>query len=160
LEIAWEALEDAGQSSNMLEGSRVGVFIGISTNEYSWLQLRHASSLDAYWASGNSLSIAANRLSYFFNFAGPSLAIDTACSSSLVAVHQACTSLWNKESTMALAGGVSLILSPAYTINFSKAGMMSPDGRCKAFDARANGYVRGEGAGLIVLKPLSQAGPD
>ena len=116
-----------------------------------------SSRIDAYAGTGNALSIAANRISYLFDFRGPSIAIDTACSSSLVAVHLACCSLRNGESTLALAGGVNLILSPAITINFTKAGAMAPDGRCKAFDARANGYVRSEGAGVVVLKPLSRA---
>ena len=113
--------------------------------------------IDAYAGTGNALSIAANRISYLFDFRGPSMAVDTACSSSLVAVHLACRSLWNGESNLALAGGVNLILSPAITINFTKAGVMAPDGRCKAFDSRANGYVRSEGAGVVVLKPLSKA---
>ena len=107
--------------------------------------------------TGNAQSIAANRISYIFDFRGPSLAIDTACSSSLVAVHLACCSLRNGESTLALAGGVNLILSPAIAINFTKAGAMAPDGRCKTFDARADGYVRSEGAGVVVLKRLSKA---
>src|SRR5712692_889292 len=157
LEVAWEALEDAGQVSERLVGTQTGVFIGISTNDYSRIQLNDPSRIDAYAGTGNALSIAANRISYLFDFRGPSIAIDTACSSSLVAVHLACCSLRNGESTLALAGGVNLILSPAITINFTKAGAMAPDGRCKAFDARANGYVRSEGAGLVVLKPLSRA---
>ena len=121
------------------------------------MQLSDPYRIDAYAGTGNALSIAANRLSYLFDFRGPSIAIDTACSSSLVAVHLACRSLWSGESTLALAGGVNLILAPTITINFSKAGVMAPDGRCKAFDARANGYVRSEGAGVVVLKPLSKA---
>jgi acyl transferase domain-containing protein/acyl-CoA synthetase (AMP-forming)/AMP-acid ligase II/acyl carrier protein len=157
LEVAWEALQDAGQPTEQLEGSPVGVFIGISTNEYGWLQLSDPSRIDAHWGTGNSWSIAANRISYVFNFRGPSVALDTACSSSLAAVHMACQSLLSGESSLALAGGVSLILSPAFTINFTKAGAMAPDGRCKAFDARANGYVRGEGAGIVILKRLSDA---
>ncbi|MFQ5794194.1 MAG: type I polyketide synthase [Candidatus Bipolaricaulia bacterium] len=157
LEVAWEALEDGGQVPDRLAGTRTGVFIGISTNDYGRIQLSDPDLIDAYAGTGNALSIAANRLSYLFDLQGPSAAVDTACSSSLVAVHLACCSLWNGESTLALAGGVNLILSPAITINFTKAGVMAPDGRCKAFDARANGYVRGEGAGLIVLKPLSRA---
>ena len=157
LEVAWEALEDAGQVPERLAGTRTGVFVGISTNEYSRLQLGSPELIDAYAGTGNALCIAANRISYLFDFQGPSMAVDTACSSSLVAVHLACRSLWNGEATMALAGGVSLILSPAITINFTKAGVMAPDGRCKTFDARANGYVRGEGAGMVVLKPLAQA---
>jgi len=157
LEVTWEALEDAGQAPERLTGTHTGVFIGISTNDYSRIQLNDLYRIDAYAGTGNALSIAANRISYLFDFRGPSIAIDTACSSSLVAVHLACCSLWNGESTLALAGGVNLILSPAITINFTKAGAMAPDGRCKAFDARANGYVRSEGAGLVVLKPLPRA---
>jgi acyl transferase domain-containing protein len=140
-----------------LAGTQAGVFIGISNNDYGRIQLNDPYRIDAYAGTGNALSIAANRISYLFDFRGPSIAIDTACSSSLVAVHLACRSLWNGESSLALAGGVNLILSPAITINFTKAGVMAPDGRCKAFDARANGYVRSEGAGVVVLKPLSRA---
>ena len=157
LELAWEALEDAGQVREHLAGTPTGVFIGISNNDYGRIQFNDLDRIDAYAGTGNALSIAANRISYVFDFRGPSIAIDTACSSSLVAVHQACGSLRSGESTLALAGGVNLILSPAITINFTKAGAMAPDGRCKAFDARANGYVRSEGAGVVVLKPLSRA---
>jgi myxalamid-type polyketide synthase MxaE and MxaD len=157
LEVSWEALEDAGQVRERLAGTPTGVFIGISNNDYGRIQFNDLDRIDAYAGTGNALSIAANRISYVFDFQGPSIAIDTACSSSLVAVHQACCSLRSGESTLALAGGVNLILSPAITINFTKAGAMAPDGRCKAFDARANGYVRSEGAGVVVLKPLSRA---
>ncbi len=157
LEVTWEALEDAGQVPEKITGSQTGVFVGISNNDYGRTQFSDLSRIDAYAGTGNALSIAANRISYLFDFRGPSIAIDTACSSSLVAVHLACTSLRNGESTLALAGGVNLILSPAITMNFTKAGVMAPDGRCKTFDAGANGYVRSEGAGLVVLKPLSRA---
>ena len=157
LEVAWEALQDAGQVAERLAGTQAGVFIGISNNDYGRIQFSDPHRIDAYAGTGNALSIAANRISYLFDFRGPSIAIDTACSSSLVAVHLACRSLWNGESNLALAGGVNLILSPAITINFTKAGVMAPDGRCKTFDARANGYVRSEGAGVVVLKPLSRA---
>jgi myxalamid-type polyketide synthase MxaD len=157
LEVTWEALEDAGQAREQLAGTPTGVFIGISNNDYGRIQFNDLNRIDAYAGTGNALSIAANRISYVFDFRGPSIALDTACSSSLVAVHQACCSLRSGESTLALAGGVNLILSPAITINFTKAGAMAPDGRCKAFDARANGYVRSEGAGVVVLKPLSRA---
>jgi len=157
LEVTWEALQDAGQVPERLGGTRVGVFIGIATNDYGRLQWNDLERIDAYAGTGNALSIAANRISYLFDFRGPSLSIDTACSSSLVAVHLACSSLRNDESTLALAGGVNLICSPAIAINFTKAGAMAPDGRCKTFDARANGYVRSEGAGVVVLKPLSKA---
>jgi len=157
LEVAWEGLEDAGLAPDRLADSRTGVFIGISSSDYGQRQFSDTNLSDAYAGTGNALSIAANRLSYFFGLRGPSLAVDTACSSSLVAVHLACQSLQSGESTLALAGGVNLILSPAITINFTKAGFMAPDGRCKAFDAGANGYVRSEGAGVVVLKPLSRA---
>ena len=157
LEVTWEALQDAGQVPERLVGTQTGVFIGIATNDYGRLQWNDLARIDAYAGTGNALSIAANRISYLFDFRGPSIAIDTACSSSLVAVHLACGSLRNGESTLAVAGGVNLILSPAIAINFTKAGAMAPDGRCKAFDARANGYVRSEGAGVVVLKPLSKA---
>jgi myxalamid-type polyketide synthase MxaD len=157
LEVTWEALEDAGQVAEKLAGSQTGVFVGISNNDYGRNQFSDFSRIDAYAGTGNALSIAANRISYLLDFRGPSIAIDTACSSSLVAVHLACASLRNGESTLAVAGGVNLILSPAITMNFSKAGVMAPDGRCKTFDSGADGYVRSEGAGLVVLKPLSSA---
>ncbi len=157
LEVIWEALQDAGQVPERLAGTRAGVFIGVATNDYGRLQWNDLERIDAYAGTGNALSIAANRISYLFDFRGPSLAIDTACSSSLVAVHLACNSLRSGESTLALVGGVNLILSPAIAINFTKAGAMAPDGRCKTFDAQANGYVRGEGTGVVVLKPLSKA---
>ncbi len=157
LEVAWEALENAGKPPDKLAGSATGVFIGISTNDYSRFQFENPDNLDAYAATGNAFSIAANRLSYFLDLKGPSLAIDTACSSSLVAVHLACQSLRLGECKMALAGGVNLILSPELTLAFSQARMMAADGRCKTFDALADGYVRGEGCGIVVLKRLSDA---
>ncbi|RKH45034.1 hypothetical protein D7X12_09075, partial [Corallococcus sicarius] len=157
LEVAWEALEDAGLPAERLAGSRTGVFVGISTSDFGAMQLTSRGLADAYAGTGGALSIAANRISYVLDLRGPSLAVDTACSSSLVATHLACRSLRAGESTVALVGGVNVMLSPALTVNFSKAGFMAPDGRCKAFDASANGYVRGEGAGVIVLKPLSRA---
>lgn len=157
LEVAWEALEDAGQVPDSLAGSRTGVFVGISTNDYGYLRMGQPQLVDAYTGTGNALSIAANRLSYTFDFHGPSMSVDSACSSSLVAVDLACRSLRDGECSMALAAGVNVILSPALAINFSKARVMAPDGRCKTFDADADGYVRGEGAGVVVLKPLSRA---
>ncbi|GAA6618282.1 type I polyketide synthase [Scytonema sp. NUACC26] len=156
LEVTWEALEDAGQIPKHLAGTQTGVFIGISTQDFSMLTSGN-SGQDIYMTIGTSHSIAANRISYVFNFTGPSVAFDTACSSSLVAVHYACLSLWNQESTLAVAGGVNALLLPKVTNNFAKAGFLAPDGRCKTFDARADGYVRGEGAGAVILKPLSQA---
>ncbi len=157
LEVAWEALEDAGQVPERLAGSDTGVFVGISTSDYANLHAGQLQLVDAYTGTGNALSIAANRLSYFYDFHGPSMAIDTACSSSLVAVHLACRSLRDGECALAVAGGVNVILSPALMINFTKARVMAPDGHCKTFDAGADGYVRGEGAGIVVLKPLSRA---
>ena len=160
LEVCWEALEDAGLVAEELSGSKTGVFVGISTHDYGDIQLRDIYSADFYANTGGALSIAANRISYLFNFQGPSVSVDTACSSSLVAIHLACRSIWQGESRQAIAGGVNCILAPETSITFSKGSMLSPDGRCKAFDARANGYVRGEGAGLVVLKPLSRAQRD
>jgi acyl transferase domain-containing protein/acyl-CoA synthetase (AMP-forming)/AMP-acid ligase II/acyl carrier protein len=157
LEVAWEAVEDTGLRVDRLAGTRTGVFIGISTNDYATLHRSHASDLSAYAGTGTSLSIAANRLSYVFDFRGPSMAVDTACSSSLVAVHLACQSLLRGECDVALAGGVNVMLAPDLTITFSQARMLSPDGRCKAFDADADGYGRGEGCGVVVLQRLSDA---
>jgi acyl transferase domain-containing protein/acyl-CoA synthetase (AMP-forming)/AMP-acid ligase II/acyl carrier protein len=157
LEVAWEAFENAGQAAQSLAGSQAGIFLGISNSDYSWYQLADYADIDIYSTIGNAHSIAANRLSYFFDLKGPSLAIDTACSSSLVAVHQACASLKAGECNLALAGGVSLILTPHLTISFSKSNMLSKDARSKTFDAAANGYVRGEGCGLVVLKRLGDA---
>ncbi|CCH32770.1 type I polyketide synthase [Actinosynnema sp. NPDC047251] len=157
LEVAWEALEDSGQPAAALAGSDTGVFVGISSFDYALLQASRLDGVDAYWGTGVALGVAANRISYALDLRGPSVAVDTACSSSLVALHSACQSLWSGQSRLALAGGVNLILSPAFGINFSKAGVMAPDGRCKTFDAAADGYVRGEGAGVVVLKPLERA---
>ena len=156
-EVAWEALEDAGQIPERLSGTKTGVFIGINSFDYYMLLMENPLNINAYAGAGNTNCIAANRISYFLNLNGPSLSVDTACSSSLVAVHLACQSIWNGESTIALAGGVRIILSPWVSVSLAKTGFMAPDGRCKAFDSRADGYVRSEGAGVIVLKPLSQA---
>ncbi|HEY4088947.1 MAG TPA: aminotransferase class III-fold pyridoxal phosphate-dependent enzyme, partial [Bryobacteraceae bacterium] len=155
LEVCWEALEHSGHSAEMVKGSRTGVFVGISSNEYSGIA--HTAGLDPYSTTGNAASIAANRISYQFDLRGPSWAVDTACSSSLVAVHQAVRSLRSGECDLALAGGVSLILTPTWTVAFQKAGMLAPDGRCKTFDSRADGYVRGEGCGVVVVKRLANA---
>ena len=157
LEVAWEALEDAGVTKEQLAGSRTGVFVGVATHDYGTLQLRSARAADSYALTGSAGSIAANRLSYFFDLRGPSLAIDTACSSSLVAVHLACRSIASGECDRALVGGVNLMLLPSITVGFSKGGFMSPDGRCRSFDAGANGIVRSEGAGVVMLKPLKAA---
>ncbi|MEO0969116.1 MAG: beta-ketoacyl synthase N-terminal-like domain-containing protein, partial [Cyanobacteria bacterium J06639_18] len=160
LEVSWEALEHAGKAPDKLAGSNTGVFVGISNFDYSQLVLNQAGGLNAYAGTGNAFSITANRLSYLLDFHGPSWAVDTACSSSLVAVHQACQSLRQGECKLALAGGVNLILTPQLSVTFSQAGMIAADGRCKTFDADANGYVRGEGCGVVVLKRLSDAKRD
>ncbi len=157
LEVSWEALEHAGKAPDKLAGSQTGVFFGISNFDYSQLQFDLNTKFDAYTGTGNAFSIAANRLSYILDLRGPSWAVDTACSSSLVAVHQACQSLRQGECNLALAGGVNIILTPQLTISFDQAGMMAADGRCKTFDKNADGYVRGEGCGVVVLKRLSNA---
>ncbi|WP_009545082.1 type I polyketide synthase [Crocosphaera subtropica] len=157
LEVAWEALENAGLIPSQLSGTQTGVFVGINNSDYNRMSWQDFDSLNAYSGTGTDVCIVANRLSYFLNLKGPSLAINTACSSSLVAIHYACQSLRLHESNLCLAGGVSLILSPEVTIAFSQGRMMAADGRCKTFDASADGYVRGEGCGVIVLKRLSDA---
>ncbi len=159
LEIAWEAFEDAGILPEHVAGSQTGVFIGAFTLDYKILQFNAGNRelIDANTAAGSMMTMVSNRLSYTFDLRGPSLSVDTACSSSLVAVHLACQSLWRNECTLALAGGVNVMITPEYAIAESKGGFLAPDGRCKAFDARANGYARGEGAGIVVLKPLALA---
>lgn len=157
LETAWHALEDAGIRPDKLAGSDTGVFIGISTSDYGQFQFNDTERIDAYIGTGNAHSISANRLSYVLDLRGPSVAVDTACSSSLVAIHQAIQSLRRGEISLAFAGGVNAILTPDYGIVFSQARMMAADGRCKTFDAKADGYGRGEGCGVVVLKPLVDA---
>ncbi|HLX01361.1 MAG TPA: beta-ketoacyl synthase N-terminal-like domain-containing protein, partial [Trinickia sp.] len=159
LQLAWHALEDAGLAPGSLAGSRTGVFLGVSSSDYAHLQ-GGVEALDAYSATGNAHSIAANRISYYFDFRGPSLAVDTACSSSLVALHLACRSLLDGECDLALVGGVNLMIGPELHVVFSQARMMASDGRCKAFDDEANGYVRGEGAAFVVLRRREQARRD
>jgi len=162
LEVGWEALENAGESPEKLLGSETGVFVGIASNDYAQLQLQFgdAAAIDAYFATGTCHSVVAGRFSYTLGLQGPSVAIDTACSSSLVAVHLACQSLRLGECRMALAGGVNAILAPELLINFSRSHMMAADGRCKTFDAAADGFVRGEGCGAVVLKRLADAVAD
>ena len=157
LEIIWEALEDAGLQASGLRGGNTGVFIGISGNEYSRNQFARLEDIDAYAGTGNALSIAANRVSYQYDWHGPSMAVDTACSSSLVALELARQCLIRGESDLAVAGGVNLILGPELGVNFTSAGVTSPDGRCRVFDASAGGIVRSEGAGVVLLKPADQA---
>jgi myxalamid-type polyketide synthase MxaD len=157
LEVAWEALERGGHSTRALAGIRAAVIVGMMNNDYARLLWPAPAHCDAYATTGFAPSLGVNRLSYFLDLRGPSVAVDSACSSSLVAVHHACMSLRQREVDMAIAGGVNLMLTPEPTISFSKFGMMSPDGRCRTFDARANGYVRGEGCAVVVLKRLADA---
>ena len=156
LEISWEALENAGIDPQDLMGSQSGVFLGITNTDYARV-VERAGAIDAYYLTGNCLNFAAGRIAYTLGLQGPAMALDTACSSSGVAVHLACQSLRNRECNLALAGGVSLILSPEISITSTKARTLSPDGYCKTFDVSANGYVRGEGCGMVVLKRLSDA---
>lgn len=156
LEVAWEALEDAALSPSELRGDRAGVFMGLMNLDYLE-RVESPEQFDTHTSTGNAQSVIAGRLSYHLGLRGPALVVDTACSSSLVAVHLACQSLRRKESDMALAGGVNLVLSPLRTVVICRAKMLSPDGRCKVFDSSADGYVRGEGCGVVVLKRLSTA---
>ncbi|MGE6733045.1 acyltransferase domain-containing protein [Streptomyces sp. NPDC059900] len=160
LEVVREAADHAALPVPSLAGTRTGVFVGISGNEYAHLTTADPGSVGAWTPPGAALSIAANRLSYLLDLRGPSMAVDTACSSSLVAVHHAVRSLGAGESDMALAAGVNLLLAPAVTLGFQRAGAMAADGRCKAFDASADGMVRGEGCGVVVLKRLADAERD
>jgi phthiocerol/phenolphthiocerol synthesis type-I polyketide synthase C len=163
LEVAWEAFEHAALGGDRVFGSRTGVYIGIGGTDYSNRQCQldnHLAGIAAYSGTGNAHSIAANRLSYAFDLRGPSLAVDTACSSGLLALHLACQAIRGGECDMALAGAVNLIFSPEVTVAFSKANMLSPDGRCKSFDDSANGYVRGEGCAILVVKRLADAERD
>jgi acyl transferase domain-containing protein len=157
LEVAWEALEDAQLAADRLRGSATGVYIGINAAEYYQMALAAPATLDAHTLSGGVASVAAGRLSYLLGFNGPSVAVDTACSSSLTAVHLAIQSLRTGESRMALAGGVYTVLQPELTVGLSRLHMMAADGRCKSFDAAADGFVQGEGCALVVLKRLADA---
>src|SRR5580693_4147798 len=159
LETAWEAIEDAGVILDLENGTDIGVFVGISHNDYQGIQgtpWEH-SGVGPHSPTGCAHSIAANRVSYCLNLRGPSVAMDTACSSALTAVHMACEHIRAGRGDTALAGGVTVIITPGGFIGFSQASMLSPEGQCKAFDAAANGFVRGEGAGMLLLKRLSQA---
>ena len=158
LECSWEAIEQAGISTDDIQGSNTGVFIGICGTDY--LDALAPEAVDPYTSLGAALSVVPGRVAYLFGFTGPSMAVDTACSSSLVATHLAVNSLRRGETDMAIAGGVALHLSPSGFIAFSKTGMLSPSGRCKTFDNSADGYVRGEGCGVVLLKRLSDAQRD
>ncbi|HRI71462.1 MAG TPA: polyketide synthase, partial [Polyangium sp.] len=151
LEVAWEALEDSGIPPERLAGTKTGVFIGISSRDYATLLASGATSARPYVSTGNAGSFAAGRIAHLLGLQGPCLSIDTACSSSLVALHLACQSLRNGECDMAIVGGVNLLLAPEVSGMLASLQILSPDGRCRTFDARANGYVRSEAAGILVL---------
>ena len=159
LEVAWEALEDAGLVPEALAGSDTGVYVGafMLDNFVTQLNPLNRERIGTHTAVGSTMSILSNRLSYVFDLRGPSVSVDTACSSSLVAFHQACQAIRHGECSLALAGGVNIMHRPEIPISMCKGGFLSPDGRCKSFDARADGYGRGEGAGIVVLKPLAAA---
>ena len=159
LETAWRAVEHSGTAPTALANTNTGVFVGLSTHDYLGMasdELTYAE-IEAYMAIGTSNAAAAGRISYRLGLQGPAVAVDTACSSSLVAIHQACQALRLGECDLALAGGANVLLTPATMITFSHAHMLAPDGRCKTFDAAADGYVRGEGCGVIVVKRLEDA---
>src|SRR5215469_12857097 len=157
LELVWHALEDAGIPTSKILGSTTGVYIGASTTDYSDLRLGDPASADSYSMTGTTLSVFANRISYVFDLRGPSLTIDTACSSSLVALHNACEAIRSKRVATAIVGGINLLLAPYPYLGFCSASMLSRRGRCFAFDERADGYVRAEGGGVVILKPLEDA---
>ncbi|MDB5311202.1 MAG: hypothetical protein JWO38_5404, partial [Gemmataceae bacterium] len=160
LETAWEAIQDAGYPLADLAGSGTGVYVGISSCDYGDIQKRGRYDADMHTSTGGALSIASNRVSYLFDLRGPSLSVDTACSSALVALDLACRAIWRGDIPLALVGGANAILQPDVAVAFSKAGMLSPTGRCRAFDASADGFVRAEGAAVVVLKPLAAAQAD
>ncbi len=160
LELTWEAFEDGQQVPESLAGSKCAVYVGIASTDYAHRRMDDLSSLDPYSMTGNTASIASNRISYIYDLHGPSVSVDTACSSSLVALHQACNAIWNGDAPMAITGGVNMLLHPFGFVGFSKASMLSPHGRCRAFDASGDGYVRAEGAAVLFLKPLEDAEAD
>lgn len=160
LELAWKAVEDAGYRVKALESSQTGVFIGVTNTDYTEAMEKEVEQVDAYMPTGTSLSILANRISYQLDLKGPSITVDTACASSLSAIHLAVRALENGECEYALAGGVNLCWTPRRFIALSQSGLLSKEGKCKSFDAEADGYVRGEGGAVLLLKPLQQAVAD
>ncbi|WP_394833367.1 SDR family NAD(P)-dependent oxidoreductase [Pendulispora rubella] len=160
LEVSWEALEHAGISPHRLGGTQTGVFAGVHAKDYAHLGTSDADKVGAHYSTGVDMSYVAGRLAYFLGLEGPAMAVDTACSSSLVAVHLACQSLLAGESKLAIAGGVKLVLSPHLSVFLAKAGALSPNGQCRAFDSAADGMVQGEGCGVVILKRLRDAERD
>ncbi|XP_078673121.1 phenolphthiocerol/phthiocerol polyketide synthase subunit C-like [Branchiostoma floridae x Branchiostoma belcheri] len=157
LEVTWEALENAGIPPRSIRGSNTGVYVGVTSSEYLMMTVNPFSNISQYTNSGTNSCMVANRISYEFDLHGPSFSVDTACSSSLYSIHLATEAIRKGDCSMAIAGGVNLMLLPGTTVGFCQAGMLSPDGKCKSFDASADGYCRSEGAGVVVLKPLSRA---
>lgn len=160
IQAAWRAVEDSGYKMSQLSGRQVGVFAGVQFSDYQQLLSANMDKVHAQSSIGNATALLSNRVSYLFNFKGPSESVDTACSSSLVALHRAVKSIQHHESELALAGGVSLMLDPNTYVGAGVMGVFSPEGRCKTFDRSANGYVKGEGVGVVVLKPLEKAVED
>ena len=158
MECVWETIEDAGYKPSDLSGTKTGLYVGVASNDYaSIIHEQGSREIEAHMSTGLAHSVLANRISYMLNLHGPSEPIDTACSSSLVSIHRAVQSMQTGDCDLAIAGGVNALLSPELFISFGKAGMLAPDGRCKTFGKGANGYVRGEGVGAILLKPLEKA---
>jgi len=160
MQYAWKAIEDAGHSAASLSGTRTGMFIATAPSGYAERTVQNGAAIESYSSTGAVGSIGPNRMSYFLNIHGPSEPIETACSSSLIAIHRAVTAMNNGDCEQAITGGTNLVVSPETHVSFNKAGMLSPDGRCKAFSRHANGYVRGEGVGMLFLKTLSAAERD
>src|SRR5437762_154858 len=153
----WKAIEDAGYSAESLSGTNTALFVGTASSGYSERLSRTSIAIEGYSSTGLTPSVGPGRMSYFLNLHGPSEAIETACSSSLVTIHRGVTAIECGQCTIAIVGGVNILVSPELHMSYSKAGMLSSDGRCKTFSAQANGYVRGEGIGMLVLKKLSEA---
>ncbi|MEH0574691.1 SDR family NAD(P)-dependent oxidoreductase [Streptomyces sp. B21-108] len=160
LEVAWEALEDAGQPAPTLEGRAAGVYFGLNTADYQQLLTRDMADVNHFYGTGTTFAAAVGRLSYFLGLSGPSIAVDTACSSSLTAIHLACQGLREGDCEIAVVGGANVIVAPTVSVSMAGAGALAPDGRCKTFDDAADGYGRGEGAAALILKPLGAARRD
>ena len=157
MEVTYEALENAGLPIETIAGTETGCFVGSFTNDYREMLFRDAEAAPRYAGTGAGSELLSNRVSWFFDLRGPSMTLGTACSSSLVAVHQACQSIRNGESTMAIAGGVNIMLNPDMFMMLSNQQFLAPDGLCKSFDEKGDGYSRGEGVAALILKPISDA---